>query len=210
MPVAPPRVTAGGVTIRPVEVDDVAVIAEYASDGAALDGIWLPCSEPPAVPHLWAAWFVRELELGWTLLGGRYGGGLAVDALNDRFVGVLFCFHESPDVLELSYGVAPAFRRRGIATAALTLLADRALSSGFERVDLEIAAHHTVSQAVARGAGFTFSHHRPSSLRPPPRRTTTTFTPAPANPAARRSFRERGRGAEGAYSPALEAPKAPR
>ena len=118
-------------------------------------GVWMPLGVPAADPELWAAWFVRELQLGWTPLGGRYGGGLAVSLDGAGLAGFVYCTPVRPGALELSYGVVPGLRGRGVATAAVQLAGGWALSVGFDRVELEIGASHAESQRVAVKAGFT-------------------------------------------------------
>lgn len=74
--------------------------------------------------------------------GGRAADGSRViaDARTDRFLGMV-----TPEV---SLWVLPAFRRRGVATAAL-----RALRA--ERLELLIDWDHPVAQRTAMAAGFT-------------------------------------------------------
>jgi RimJ/RimL family protein N-acetyltransferase len=64
--------------------------------------------------------------------------------------------------VELGYMVVPAFRRRGIATDALELLARWALAElGALRLELLIGTDNEASRIVARRAGF----HREGVLR---------------------------------------------
>lgn len=59
-------------------------------------------------------------------------------------------------VVEVGYWVAPEARSRGVATAAVRLLADWLLDElGMARVELVIATDNRSSLAVARNAGFT-------------------------------------------------------
>jgi RimJ/RimL family protein N-acetyltransferase len=60
-----------------------------------------------------------------------------------------------PGIVELSYGIAPPARGRGIATRAARLAAGWALTEGgFSRVELRIPESHAASRRVAEKAGF--------------------------------------------------------
>jgi RimJ/RimL family protein N-acetyltransferase len=155
MPVeAPSPLSDNGITVRVPDEGDIDVLAEYAP-GAVEHGIWLPTTgRLDVAPTTWATWFVQELRLGWTAFGGRYGGGL-VAAFGDEPVAAYLNFipHE-PEVVELCYGVAPAHRGRGLASAAARLAADWALSAQYRTVELHISSEHAESQRVAAKAGF--------------------------------------------------------
>lgn len=158
MPVAPPAsLSATDVTLRPLRGTDASTVATYAREPDALTGVWLPLGASPPDPDLWAAWFVQEARMGWSALGGRYGGGLAIDIDTRSFAGWVNFVPTRDDAVELSYGVAPAYRGRGVATAAARLAADWALSAGFAVVELEIAAHHLESKRVAVKAGYSLT-----------------------------------------------------
>ena len=156
----PEAVVGDGVTLRPAVPDDVDRLHRHVADGAALDGGWLPAEASPTSP-LWAAWFVHELGLGWTSLGGRHGGGLVVDEPEQPFVGLVTCLPTGPRVVELTFGVAPAFRGRGLATAAVAAAVDWALAASFERVELEVSATDPAGRRVAEKVGFAIVGRRP-------------------------------------------------
>lgn len=159
----PSKLREGSVGLRVPGSADVPVVARHAAEPESLVGVWMPLGVPAADPELWAAWFVRELQLGWTPLGGRYGGGLAVDLDGAGPAGFVYCTPVRLGALELSYGVAPEVRGRGVATAAVRLAASWALSVGFDRVELDIDASHAESQRVAVKAGFTLMERFQSS-----------------------------------------------
>src|SRR5262249_3597981 len=59
------------------------------------------------------------------------------------------------ETVELSYGVAPAARGRGVAARAVRLVSRWCLEdAGFRRVELHIAPANTASRRVAESAGF--------------------------------------------------------
>ncbi|GAB3923489.1 hypothetical protein GCM10029976_013760 [Kribbella albertanoniae] len=59
------------------------------------------------------------------------------------------------DVPELTLGVAPAYRRRGIARALLTTLADTARAAPYRRLSLSVDPNNPAA-ALYRSAGFKF------------------------------------------------------
>ena len=71
-------------------------------------------------------------------------------------IGVIFlrlCEHDS---IELTYGVAPGFRNRGIATAPAVLVSGWCLEElAAARVELRIGQHNLSSRRVAAKAGFS-------------------------------------------------------
>jgi RimJ/RimL family protein N-acetyltransferase len=143
----------GVVTLRLPAPGDVEHFVRYGSDRSLLDGIWLV---PPrgADVRAWASAYVSDLNAGWTDAGGDLGGGLIVDAA-EPCIGLVNFVPRGPRNVELSYGVAPPWRRRGIASRAAALATAWALTDGdFDRVELRISEGHTVSQRVATNAGF--------------------------------------------------------
>lgn len=92
----------------------------------------------------------------------RQGTGLSLcvtDAADpDRVLASIGVVGGDPDdrVAEVGYWVAPAARGRGVATAAVRLLARWLFEeAGSARVVLVVATDNAASQAVARKAGFT-------------------------------------------------------
>jgi RimJ/RimL family protein N-acetyltransferase len=161
---APPVIEGDGVTIRPPEPADAARVATYAAGAEGLTGRWLPLGGPLPTGSPWPTWFVHELGLGWTPLGGRFGGGLVIDTADVPFAGLLNCAPGSAGVLSLDYGVAPAQRGRGIATAATIAVTEWALTSGFSQVELEISSANDASIRVATKGGFTLAGRYPRTV----------------------------------------------
>jgi RimJ/RimL family protein N-acetyltransferase len=150
----------GVVTLRLPAAEDVARLAYYGSDEALLEGIWVSGGGPRAVdPFVWAAERLEEYKAGWTPKGGIHGGALVIDAA-PPFVGLVYFRPVAPGVVELSYGIAPPYRGRCIATRAIRLAAGWALDEGgFSRVELRIPESHLASRRVAEKAGFKFERH---------------------------------------------------
>jgi RimJ/RimL family protein N-acetyltransferase len=80
---------------------------------------------------------------------------LIVDDDNDKIVGGCG-FKTAPEEgrVEVGYGVSPAARGRGAATAALKMLLDKAFEAGAQAVVAEVAPTNHASIRVVRKAGF--------------------------------------------------------
>lgn len=147
--------TDGVVTLRVPTADDVERFVRYGSDDALLEGIWIVGPRGGNVCE-WAEELVSELRAGWTEAGGIHGGGLVIDE-GEPCVGTIDFVPRGDRIVELTYGVAPPYRGRGIASRAARLAADWALTEGaFDRVELRIGEKHAVSRRVADNAGFRF------------------------------------------------------
>ena len=71
-------------------------------------------------------------------------------------IGVIFLRLREHDSIELTYGVAPAFRNRGVATAAAVLVSGWCLEElAAARVELRVGKNNRASQRVAAKAGFS-------------------------------------------------------
>jgi RimJ/RimL family protein N-acetyltransferase len=100
-------------------------------------------------------WLARYIQ-GWQ--DGSCAGFAVVDAASDAFLG--FCALVNIDreglEAEIGYITAAAARSRGIATRALVLISDWALTvAGLRRVELKIDHENPASQRVEERAGFT-------------------------------------------------------
>lgn len=150
----PGLLTDGSVTLRMPCAADVGRLARYGADGTLLADNWIAGPPPGSDLHGWASEVVEEALAGWNDGGGVHGGGLIIDEARP-FVGIVYLAPLRADVLELSYGVAPPARGRGIATRAVRLAAGWALTDGaFTVVELRMEASHTASRRVAEKTGF--------------------------------------------------------
>ena len=142
--------TDGRVVLRRPQPDaDLPEIAVHRHDEQA--SAWLSARSVPFDPaallaEYLAGWRGEENRLGLTLVIGERPA--------ERLVGVVH-LDARDATLVASYGVAPAERRRGLATAACELVAGWALSAGFVAVELGIDADNVASRGVAERAGFT-------------------------------------------------------
>jgi RimJ/RimL family protein N-acetyltransferase len=145
----------GDLMLRLPRMEDRHVLTAYTSDPSSLEGAWLPVGIPDTDHEAVGAWLAREFVLGWSPIGGRYGGVLVMDLADISFAGLIFLGRLAPAVAEISYGVAPRHRGQGLATKATVLATDWALSDGgFERVEARIDRKHAESMRVVTKAGF--------------------------------------------------------
>ncbi len=117
----------------------------YAEDGLAFD----PVKVEPALERL-----LREPALGRAFF--IVGDG---DSGPQRAGYVVFTFgfdHEAggPLVTVTDLFVDPAFRRRGLASAALRFVAETSRGLGVRGVELQVETHNVAGQALYRGFGF--------------------------------------------------------
>jgi RimJ/RimL family protein N-acetyltransferase len=99
-------------------------------------------------------WVARYIQ-GWQ--DASCAGFAVVDASDGSFLG--FCALVTIDAegmeAEIGYITAPAARGRGIATRALLLISDWALTGiGLKRLELRIADDNPASRGVAERAGY--------------------------------------------------------
>jgi RimJ/RimL family protein N-acetyltransferase len=149
--------TDGVVTLRLPCRDDAVAVKRWAS-AEMLEGIWISGHGPVAISDAteWARGVVDGLMAGWTDEGSIHGPCFVIDEA-EPFVGVAYLNERGPGTVELTYGVAPPFRRRGIATRAARVASDWLLRDGrYERVELWIAEGHPERSIIAERAGFRF------------------------------------------------------
>lgn len=97
---------------------------------------------------------IREFLAGWEEPGGAHGATLAVRN-GSRLVGFVYMSPRAGTAVELSYGIAPPERGRGLASRAAELAARWALGEGgFDRVLLFVSAGHHAGHRVAARTGF--------------------------------------------------------
>jgi RimJ/RimL family protein N-acetyltransferase len=144
-------IEATGVRLRlfhDLDVDDLA-----AGCDDALTRLFLPRLPDPYTGEDARWWITEGTAASWA------GGGAAyaiADPVTDRLLGGIGIEQVMPNRAqgEVGYWVAPWARGRGVATAATTALAGRALAHGFARLELLCDPENVASQRVALGAGF--------------------------------------------------------
>src|SRR5262249_34683355 len=111
---------------------------------------------PTPCPRDVGAARLADFEHGWEQ-ENRFGPAPIVAAADtDEMLGVIILRVREHDSIELTYGVAPAFRNRGIATAAAVLVGGWCLEErAAARVELRVGQSNLASQRVAAKAGFS-------------------------------------------------------
>jgi RimJ/RimL family protein N-acetyltransferase len=144
----------GNVVVRLPHDRDVGALVRYGDDPDVAETIWVPIPTP--CPRDVAAARIAKFRNGWQH-ENRSGAVLIIaEAGTDEMIGVVFLRLREHDSIELTYGVAPAFRNRGVATAAAVLVSGWCLEElAAARVELRVGQSNLASQRVAAKAGFS-------------------------------------------------------
>jgi RimJ/RimL family protein N-acetyltransferase len=144
----------GKVVLRLPHDRDVEALVRYGDDSDVAETIWIPIPTP--CPRDVAARRLADFRDGWEQ-ERRFGPALIIaSADTNEMIGVIFLRVREHASVELTYGVAPAFRNRGIATAAAVLVSGWCLEElAASRVELRISPSNLASQRVAAKAGFS-------------------------------------------------------
>jgi RimJ/RimL family protein N-acetyltransferase len=167
-----------GVRLVPLTEEHVDGMAEIVGDPDSLRFTRVP--EPP--PANFAATWIQRYVHGRTT--GERDAWAVVDE-DGRFLGtgMLPVIDAVSSTAEIGYVVAPGVRGRGVATAALGLLTDRALELGMERIELHIAVENAASQTVAARCGYQLEGvHRSEYWKPGLRADTQVWSLLPTDP----------------------------
>jgi len=148
--------TDGVVDLRlPSPDDDVAAVDQYVS-ADQLDGGWLPDVPLVTGEQLVSDWLDR-----WN---GRSGGRdtpftfVVTVPGEPRFVGIVGVGARGDGAFDLSYGTAPSWRERGLASRATRLAAQWVCRQpGVRTVEALINQGERVSERVAVNAGFVLA-----------------------------------------------------
>lgn len=144
----------GNVVVRLPHDRDVEALVRFGDDPDVAETIWVPIPTP--CPRDVAAALLAEFRSGWEP-ANHFGPILIIaDADTDEMIGVIFLRLREQDSIELTYGVAPGFRNRGVATAAAVLVSGWCLHDlAAARVELRVGHSNLASQRVAAKAGFS-------------------------------------------------------
>lgn len=159
-PVEP--LTDGVVLLRLPHADDGAAVYTHGQGADVAETGWLPLPVPCA--HADAAHLIQEFQQGWQ---GRFGLTLGITTPPATALrGVVHLSLHAPDVGEVAYGVAPPYRRCGLATRAVRLVSAWAVAQRrLVRLEICVTArgvHGVASQRVAEQAGFSLAGLRRS------------------------------------------------
>lgn len=146
--------TDGVVAMRMPRADDAAALMGYAVLPGGLDGGWLPLCPP--VSDAAARWVIEDWLAGWAGRRSHNGPALIVSLDGSpEMVGIVGFGRRGPGAVEMVYGVAPGWRRRGLAARAARLAAGWLMSAlSVNEVELRIGSKHLQSRRVAVNAGF--------------------------------------------------------
>jgi RimJ/RimL family protein N-acetyltransferase len=134
------------IRLVPVTAEHLPLLRSLVADPAVRRFTRLPVPTPPDFPERWLAGYVAGRKEGTRI------GFAVVDEETGEQLGMAVAPTIEPDAAtaELGYVVAPSARGRGVATAALGLLTDWALSElGMERLELRISVDNVASKTVA-------------------------------------------------------------
>jgi len=147
------------VTLRPPSPDagDAATVDKYVQD-QQLDGAWLP-----DVPLVTGAQLVADWTDGWAARPSRNGPAFVVTVSEQsHFIGVVGLNERDEGVVAISYGIAPRWRGRGLASQAVRLGSRWIASqSGIHRVEARISQDNRAGERVAVNAGFELAETIP-------------------------------------------------
>jgi RimJ/RimL family protein N-acetyltransferase len=150
-PTGPLTDGAASLRLPSVEAGDVETVTSYLEDEAQLEGTWLPL-----LPGGSAAESVRDWLEGWAGRRSQNGPMFAVTIPDEpRFVGIVGVGEPKDGTVEMVIGIAPRWRRRGLATRAVRLAAQWLLClPGVSAAELRVDQGMVASQRVAESARF--------------------------------------------------------
>jgi RimJ/RimL family protein N-acetyltransferase len=144
-----PPLTDGVITLRPFAAGDVAAVTAACQDAEIAR--WTIVPSPYTEEDARA--FVAQTREGWR--DGRFWNFAIVDTASRELLGSIGVRLVDANG-QIGYWVKREARGRGVATRALRLLSDWAMTElGFRRLQLLTEPENTASQRVAEGAGFT-------------------------------------------------------
>jgi RimJ/RimL family protein N-acetyltransferase len=139
------------IRLEPVTAEHLPLLRSLVADPAVQRFTRIPVPPPTGFPAQWLS----------TYLVGRQEGTRIGFAVVEHETGEQLGMAVAPTIepeaatAELGYVVAPKARGRGVATVALGLLTDWALSElGLERLELRISVDNVASKRVAERCGY--------------------------------------------------------
>lgn len=155
-----PRLSKEGVVLRPWTADDTGAVVDAYTDVDIQR--WHFRHLDPAEAREWIeAWsrgWAAETDAGWAVCTGTEtdaAGSVALRNLSLQF-----------GLGSISYWIRPAYRRRGLATAASRTVAAWALDVlGLHRLEIRHSVHNSESCGVALNADFPVEGTMRSALR---------------------------------------------
>jgi len=144
-----PPLSDGRIRLRLPVADDEPAVFEACQDPEIQR--WVPIPVPYRQEH--AHDWIASAESGWS--EGRYGALAIAEASGDRLLGAIGLRPIEEHRASIGYWVAPAERRRGVATDAVRLLGRWALLRlSLRRLELYHFVGNDASGRVAENVGF--------------------------------------------------------
>jgi RimJ/RimL family protein N-acetyltransferase len=139
------------IRLEPLSTEHLPLLASVVEDPEVQRFTRIPVPTPPDFPARWLAGYEAGRENGTRV------GFAVVDDMSGEHLGLALAptIEQEAATAELGYLVAPAARGRGVATAALALLSEWALTElGLQRLELRIAVGNDASKRVAERCGY--------------------------------------------------------
>lgn len=139
------------IRLEPLSAEHLPLLVSVVEDPEVQRFTRIPVPTPPDFPARWLAGYEAGRENGTRV------GFAVVDDTNGEHLGLALAptIEQEAATAELGYLVAPTARGRGVATAALSLLTDWALTElRLERLELRIAVGNAASKRVAERCGY--------------------------------------------------------
>jgi RimJ/RimL family protein N-acetyltransferase len=139
------------IRLEPLSGRHLALLHQLVADPETQRFTRVPAPAPPDFPQQWLAAYEAGLEDGT-----RIGFAVVDDETGERLgLALAPTIDSEAATAELGYVVAPGARGRGVATAALGLLTEWALSElGLQRLELRISVENGASKRVAERCGY--------------------------------------------------------
>jgi RimJ/RimL family protein N-acetyltransferase len=140
------------VRLRWPKPEDARTLLDYAQDPDMAKTHWFPIPLEPTAASVQLV--VDDLCKGWNGSAGL--SVVATEPRRDTLIAIFtLCRLVDANAAEIACGVAPRFRRRGVATQGLRLLAPWALLEfNLRRIEARIGRSQAISRRVAEQAGF--------------------------------------------------------
>ena len=139
------------IRLEPLSAEHLPLLVSVVEDPDVQRFTRIPVPTPPDFPARWLAGYEAGRENGTRV------GFAVVEDTSGEHLGLALAPTIEPEAAtaELGYLVAPSARGRGVATAALTLLTEWALTElGLQRLELRIAGGNVASKRVAERCGY--------------------------------------------------------
>jgi RimJ/RimL family protein N-acetyltransferase len=147
----PTSLAIGSAKLRAPCALDAPFVQALSSDPDLLETAWL--GAPFRADRQQVELFLAELADSWRGIGQVAPSYFLIDQASGAVFGIVALRERGQQLLEVSYGIAPAVRNRGQASAVLSALARWADGENIT-LELRIPSDNLASLHVARRCGF--------------------------------------------------------